>query len=102
MAGGLSAKVKHMADHIYMFAGESVNVSFRAERHLVGEIIDWFGQDVKFSNETDCTVDVRVNVNEQAFVFWALQYGQYVEVLEPAGLRETIKSAIMEIADKYN
>ena len=92
---------KHMAEHIYMFAGESVNAVFRADISLVGEIIDWFGQDVRFFNETDSMVDARVTVNEQAFIFWALQYGQYVEVLESAGLRERVKSAVMEIAGKY-
>ena len=92
---------KHMAEHIYMFAGGSVVVRFRTESHLVGEIIDWFGQDVSFSGETDGMVDVRVRVNAQAFVFWALQYGQYVEVLEPASLREEVKQAVMEMARKY-
>ena len=92
---------KHMAEHIYMFAGDSVNAVFRADIDLAGEIIDWFGQDVRFFNETDGMVDVRITVNEQAFVFWALQYGQYVEVLEPAGLRERVKKAVMEIAGKY-
>ena len=93
---------KHMAEHIYMFAGESLVVRFRAEDHLVGEILDWFGQDAGFSNENGGMVDVCVTVNAQAFVFWALQYGQYVEVLEPAGLREEVKHAVMEMAGKYN
>ena len=92
---------KHMAEHIYMFAGESLAVTFRAESHLAGEIIDWFGQDVSFSNEADGMVDVRVRVNAQAFVFWALQYGQYVEVLAPTDLREEVKHAVMEMAGKY-
>ena len=92
---------KQMAEHIYMFAGESVAVKFRAEAHLVGEILDWFGLDVHFSNEAGGMVDVRVRVNAQAFVFWALQYGQYVEVLEPAALREEVKHAMTEIAGKY-
>ena len=92
---------RHMAEHIYMFAGESINVSFRAERHLVGEIIDWYGKDVKFSNETDGMVDIRVSVNEQAFIFWALQYGQYVEVLEPPELRDKVKRAAIAIVENY-
>ena len=92
---------KHMAEHIYMFAGESVNVLFRAESHLVGEIIDWFGRDVRFSNDTGDTVEVQVKVNEQAMIFWALQYGQYMEVLEPVELRDKVKSTVLKIAEKY-
>ena len=76
-------------------------MKFRAESDLAGEIIDWFGKDVKFSNETGGMIDVNVSVNEHAFVFWALQYGQYVEVLEPAGVREQVKDAVVEMAGKY-
>ena len=92
---------KHMAEHIYMFAGESVAVKFRSASHLAGEIIDWFGQGTRFSNDTGGMVDVRVTVNAQAFVYWALQYGQYVEVMEPVDLREEVKRAITEMARQY-
>ena len=52
-------------------------------------------------NDNGETVDVRVKVNEQAMIFWELQYGQHVEILEPSPLREKVKSAVMEIAEKY-
>jgi len=92
---------KHMAEHIYMFAGRSVAVKFRAQKYIVGEIIDWFGRDINFLNETDYTVDVRVSVNEKAFYFWALQYGKHIEVLDPAGMRENVKNAAKFIYEKY-
>jgi len=92
---------KHMAEHIYMFAGESVRVKFRAKRSITGEIMDWFGSGVTFSEATEEEVTVSVKVNEQAFYFWVLQYGAYVEVLEPEGLRERVKCVIMEMAGKY-
>jgi predicted DNA-binding transcriptional regulator YafY len=90
-----------MAEHIYMFAGESVAVKFRAAKGIVSEIIDWFGSDVSFSNDTGETVDVRVTANEQAMVYWALQYGQYVEVLEPVGLRERVRDTAVAMVEKY-
>jgi predicted DNA-binding transcriptional regulator YafY len=92
---------KHMAEHIYMFSGESARVKFRAKRHIVGEILDWFGAGVTFSDATEEDVTVSVKVNERAFFYWALQYGPYVEVLEPEGLREQVKGAIMEMNGKY-
>ena len=92
---------KHMAEHIYMFAGESVRVKFRAKRHITGQIIDWFGDGVAFTDATDDVVIVTVQVNESAFYYWALQYGPYVEVLEPEGLRGKVKDAILGMAKKY-
>ena len=92
---------RHMAEHIYMHAGESVSVKFRATDDIVSEIIDWFGLDVKFSNVTLHMVDVSVMVNESAFLYWALQYGQHVEVLAPPSLRTRVKQAVMTMSKKY-
>lgn len=93
---------QHMAEHIYMFAGDSVPVTFRARSHLVEQIIDWFGRDVIFSNDNYDTVDVRVCVNQQAMAFWALQYGEYVEILEPPSLRDIVKNIVSDMAKKYD
>jgi len=92
---------KHMAEHIYMFAGGSIPVKFRAPSYLADQIVDWFGMDTMFVKGDGDMVDVGVQVNEQAMIFWALQYGRYVEVLEPTGLRERILDEIKVIAQKY-
>ena len=92
---------KHMAEHIYMFTGENVAVKFCAAKKIIGEVIDWFGADVTFANEKGETVDITLTVNEQAMIFWALQYSEYVEVLEPIGLRVKLKTLADGIARKY-
>lgn len=92
---------KHMAEHIYMFSGESRRVVFRAKLSAVDQIIDWFGTDVFFYNETDSTVEVSVRVNESAMFCWLLQYGLSCEVLYPPALRQRVKEAIGEMAKKY-
>jgi len=95
-------KYDNVSNYIYMFSGNSVRVKFRAESKLAGEIIDWFGQDETFTNDTGLKVDVHVKVNEKAFVFWALQYGKYIEVLEPKSIKEQVKNADIEILKKYD
>ena len=60
---------KHMAEHIYMFADKTEKVTFRAKKYIVSEIIDWFGKDVKFSNETDDEVTAEVSVSKMAMKF---------------------------------
>ena len=39
---------------------------FRADKSLISDIIDMFGKDVRFSEETDDEITVTVNVNELA------------------------------------
>ena len=92
---------KHMAEHIYMFTGESVPVTFRAKKYLVSEIIDWFGKDINFSNETEEEVTVRVTVNLEAMRKWALQYAMHVKVLEPEKLVVMVKEDVAKAAEMY-
>jgi predicted DNA-binding transcriptional regulator YafY len=92
---------KHMAENIYMFGGEGIWVKFRAKKYIIKDILDWFGHDVRFSGETDNEVDVSVCVNQDAMFYWALQYGEHIEVLEPTGLREKVGNAVKAIAKKY-
>ena len=92
---------KHMAEHIYMFTGDSVPVTFRAKKYLVSEIIDWFGKDINFSNETEEEVTVRVTVNLEAMRKWALQYAMHVKVLEPEKLVVMVKEDVAKAAEMY-
>ena len=70
---------KHLAEHLYMFAGESVAVKFIAKRYIVTDVIDWFGKDIKFSDATDDEVTVTVKVNPIAMKMWALKYSRYIK-----------------------
>ena len=74
---------KHMAEHIYMFSGESVRVKFLIDEDMINALVDWFGKDFRICSVKDGKVPVSVNCNENAMFYWALQYGPYVEVLHP-------------------
>ena len=93
---------RHMAEHIYMFSGDSRRVIFRANLSAVDQIIDWFGTDVTFFNETEKTVDVSVLVNEAAMFCWLMQYGMSCEVLSPESLRLRVRDAARAMAEKYD
>ncbi len=92
---------KHMAEHIYMFSGDSIYAKVRADRFLMTELVDWFGKNFQILKENDDYIELRVLINEKAIRFWALQYGPYVEILEPLSLREQIKEDITAMSEKY-
>lgn len=85
---------KHLAEHLYMFAGESVSVDFIAKRYIVNDVIDWFGKDITFSNPTDDEVTVTVKVNPTAMKMWALKYSRYIKIVSPQSLVDEIKEDI--------
>lgn len=92
---------KHMAEHIYMFNGPSSAIKLATTADMMSDLVDWFGTDFKIMEQDGDKIVVRLNCNEKAMRFWALQYGPCVEVLEPESLREQIKTDIAAMSNKY-
>src|SRR5699024_1798336 len=93
---------QYMREHIYMFAGESENVTLRIKKYALGEFVDWFGtENISFTRQTEEDYTVRVKVNVNAMRKWALQYGLFVEVLSPEHLVEGIKEDIAQVMKNY-
>ena len=92
---------RHMAEHTYMFCGESVTIQFKAPLLMMNDLIDWFGKEFTIIDKNDEEIVVSVKCNYNAMFYWALQYGAYVEVLSPRKLREELKDTISEMNKRY-
>ena len=92
---------KHMAEHIYMFSDKTEKVKFRAKKYIITEIIDWFGSDVKFTDETGDEVTAEVKVSRMAMKFWAMQYAEHITVTSPETLADEIGNTLRSAAEKY-
>ena len=101
LAKGLNLP-KHMAEHFYMFSGESAVVKIRTTENMMSELVDWFGTDFKIIKKENGTIIVRVICNKEAMRYWALQYGPYVEILEPQSIRTQIIEDINGMQKKYS
>ena len=94
--------LKHMAEHIYMFYGESIRVTFTIKKSFISDLFDWFGKDVAFVEETDDEVTCSVFVNENAMRKWALQYALHVKVISPESMVEAIKEDLKKATELYS
>lgn len=92
---------KHMAEHLYMFSGDSDIVTFRMKKYILNDVIDWFGTDVSFSDDGDEEVTARVRVNLKAMRLWAVQYGPHVTILSPQALAEEVKGDLRRSLQNY-
>ena len=93
---------KHMTEHIYMFSGPTVLVRLLTYEDMMNELVDWLGKDFRVKKTgIDKQIEVLVDCNEKAMFLWALQYGQYVEVVEPIELRKKIADAVADMNSKY-
>ena len=107
---------QHMAEHLYMFSDPSATIVLKVQKANMGDIVDWFDKNFEvlspkfvqnnypqnFKPETDADkAFIRVTCSQNAMFHWAMQYGTSVEVIEPAALRERIRNAVNEMAERY-
>ncbi|MBQ1334025.1 MAG: WYL domain-containing protein [Clostridia bacterium] len=85
----------------YMYTDRPERVEFVAGEHLIDQIIDWFGKDVRISKRDDGNVTVSVIASPMAMEHWAMQYAGYVTVTSPAKLSDRVKSRLKEASEKY-
>ena len=93
---------KHMAEHLYMFSGESVPVTFRMKKTILNDVIDWFGTEIAFFDETEDEVTARVTVNWSAMRYWAQQYCRFVRILTPTDLGDTVRDDLKKALESYD
>lgn len=91
----------YIAEHVYMYSGDSIHIKIRTNETLMDALIDGFGKDFRVSFGDDDDIIVNLKCNPDAFFYWAMQYGQNIEVLEPESMRERIRKASKEIYRKY-
>ncbi|GHV41832.1 WYL domain-containing protein [Clostridia bacterium] len=91
----------YLTEHIYMMGGDSADVKFRISPDQMDVVVDWFGTHAQVAPQAYGDLIVSVSVNERAMIYWALQFGEVVEVLSPQSLREKIAAAARDIAEVY-
>lgn len=92
---------KYMTEHIYMYSSANTRVKFRITKPMISDVIDMFGKDVRFSDETETHVTVTANVNEMAMEQFAKSYAPDVVVLEPTELADKMKKWLEKALEIY-
>ncbi|MBR3843471.1 MAG: WYL domain-containing protein [Christensenellaceae bacterium] len=92
---------QHMAEHIYMYTGRSINAVFRMKKSAMNEVIDWFGNELEFFDETEEEVSARVRVNYEAMRRLAVQLSRNIWLLSPADLCEQVKEDLKNALTHY-
>lgn len=84
----------------YMFTDKIEKIVFLAEDCIIDQVVDWFGYDSKIEKVGE-KFKVFVRVSPNAMEYWAMQYLNAVEVLEPLDLRERLKKNLEVAIEKY-
>lgn len=91
----------YMKKHVYMYSSGDTSVKFRITKPMISDVIDMFGMDVRFCDETEDTVCVVAQVNEASMIQFAKSYAPDVEVLEPQEIRGIVREEIKRGLESY-
>lgn len=91
----------YMKEHIYMYSSDNDIVTFRIVKAMISDIIDTFGGDVRFTDETDTHVTVVTKVNLRAMFQYAKNYAPDIEVLKPESLRNELREELQRALKAY-
>ncbi len=92
---------KYINEKIYMFSGSSVDATLRVSPKIINDIIDWFGDNCHIREILEDEIYVNITANEQALIFWCLQYGENVVISSPASLKDKFKQTLNKIVKNY-
>ena len=85
---------------IYMFHGDNERITIKCDYRILDDIIDIFGNNLNIHKEDDHFKAI-VKSSRQGIIYLALQFINYMEVLDPLDLREEIKNTLKEGQKKY-
>ena len=85
-----------------MFGGETVPVTMVFQNRMMGAVMDRFGRDVVVMKEDErhFRVTVSVAVSYQ-FYGWVFGLGKAVRIVGPESVKEGMKKALADIAERY-
>jgi len=92
---------KFINENIYMFNNKTITAKIKIENeYAVNYVVDWFGKEARIFQQGEDIV-ATIKVNEQAIIYWCLQYGENIELLEPYETRQKIKEVVDNMSKKY-
>lgn len=96
-----------MLKHLNMFYDEPQTITLKVRNNRYTLVHDWFGDRYttvkKRAQNLDKQYDlIRVCCSPNAIINWALQYSDYVEVVEPTEIRNAVVQRLKDTLAKYD
>lgn len=92
---------EYLSSHSFMFAGKPIPVKIKIPEEKIGLVIDRFGDRIHIYQDDSDYVSIGFNSNESDLYVWALENGEYVEVIEPQHLRNKLRKTVQSMSKKY-
>lgn len=93
---------KYINENIYAFGGKATKATLRLySNNMLDYLLEWFDSNT-IIYEKEGVLFAEVVANENALVYWCLQYGDNVELISPQKTRSEIKKIIEVMKSRYD
>lgn len=93
---------KYVNENIYMFTTNSVKATIQIHSEWATAYVEeWFGKNARLYKK-DNKIYADITANESSLIYWCLQYGEEIELVEPLTTREKIKDIVKQMFKRYN
>ena len=67
---------------------------------MINQVRKWFGKNIKIKEQDNCFYGY-LTTSEMSIIYWALQYCENVEIVEPLSTREKMKKFAETLTERY-
>lgn len=92
---------EYLSQHPNLWSGAPIVVVFRCPDYLIGDVIDFFGTNIRVIQEKSEQLKIHVVVSEESMLHWAIQFAESVEVISPKSLRLRIADTLIKALKNY-
>lgn len=87
-------------NQVYMFGGMPEFIQFRCKMYSVGQVIDFFGEDVTIKPIDDECFHVEIYTSPDSIKFWLMQYITSIDQIKPKKLAIEIQGMLEEALER--
>lgn len=92
---------RYVRERVYQISGRSISAVLRCADSLLSDVLDRFGLDTILRANGDGTFDAAVLAEPEGLKFWAMQYLERCEILQPQQLRRELEHTLFEGWELY-
>ena len=87
---------------LFMYTGDSMNVTFRIKKSKLDLLVDSFGLNIHPHEYNDEQYECTVKTTDKAALIFAQKYIDVVELVSPIELREKMRALLSKAAKMYS
>lgn len=97
---GIGNLTDYTRNQVFMFGGEPEIISFRCKMGIIGQVIDFFGEDVKITPIDDDYFRVQLSTSKESIRYWLMQYISSVDQIQPKALAQDIHDMLVDALER--